>query len=265
MVTNLKAEKATVLENLQLVRGPYLQVGNESSLVIRWATHTPVQSRVWYGVTPDNLCFLQEGTTIGCNHSVKLDGLTPDTKYFYAIGTPEGVIAGGTEDYSFVTAPALDLAPEDVRPLRILVLGDAGRANDIAASVRDGYLKFTGTRHTDLWLMLGDNAYEIGTYEEYQRAIFEMYPQLLRSSVLWTAIGNHDGGCADSTTQTGPYYELFSMPTCGEAGGLPSGTAAYYSFDWGNVHFVCLDSYGCDRIAHQSDRVRTVQENLRLI
>lgn len=245
MITYLETGKATVLENLRIVRGPYLQLGSESSIAIRWATDTPVQGRVWYGESPERLCLVQDETTIACNHAVKLSQLAPDTKYYYAVGTPEGLLAGKTEDFFFVTAPSLDLAPEDIRPLRICVLGDAGRGNDIAASVRDGYLKFTGSRHTDLWLMLGDNAYDTGTYEEYQRGIFGSVSQLLQSSVLWTAIGNHDAGSADSLSQSGPYYELFSMPTCGEVGGLPSGTAAYYSFDYGNIHFICLDSYGC--------------------
>ncbi|KYC35818.1 metallophosphoesterase [Scytonema hofmannii PCC 7110] len=247
MITYLETGKAVVLENSRIVRGPYLQLGSESSIAIRWATDTPVQGRVWYGESPERLCFVQDETTIACNHIVKLRDLEPDTKYYYAVGSSGGILAGKTEDFFFVTAPSSNLAPEDVRPLRICVLGDAGRGNDIAASVRDGYLKFTGSRHTDFWLMLGDNAYETGTYEEYQRGIFDMYPQLLQSSVLWTAIGNHDAGSADSPSQSGPYYELFTMPTCGEVGGLPSGTAAYYSFDYGNIHFICLDSYGCDR------------------
>jgi len=34
-------------------------------------------------------------------------------------------------------------------------------------------------RHTDLWLMLGDNAYDTGTFNEYH-AVFDMYPHLLR-------------------------------------------------------------------------------------
>lgn len=231
---------------LQIIRGPYLQVGTESSIIIRWATNTPVSSKVWYGTTPDRL-FTQEQITITCNHTVQLKGLKPDTKYYYAVGTETEILSGKTDDYFFVTAPSKDLASVAVRPIRILVLGDAGRANDIAAHVRDGYQKFTGTRHTDLWLMLGDNAYDIGTHEEYQQAIFDMYPQLLRTSVLWTAIGNHDAGCASSLSQTGPYYELFTLPSSGEAGGVPSGTAAYYSFNYGNIHFICLDSYGSDR------------------
>jgi len=237
----------TLLKQPQIARGPYLQQGTDSSIIIRWATDAPVQGRVWYGTEFERLASTLEEITTTCDHQVKLNGLIPDQKYYYAIGTSAGVLVGGTEDYFFVTAPSVDLASEFIRPLRIWVVGDAGRGNDIAASVRDGYLKFTGSRHTDLWLMLGDNAYETGTLEEYQQGIFNMYPTLLRHSVLWTAIGNHDAGNASSLDQTGPYYELFTPPAYGEAGGIPSGTAAYYSFDYGNIHFFCLDSYGSDR------------------
>lgn len=242
-----EAKQGTVIENLQIVRGPYLQQGTSSSITIRWATNAPVQGVVWYGTDPDRLCLKHQETTITSDHIVKLSGLTKDTKYYYAIGTVGGIQIGGTEDYFFVTAPSQESVSVGLRPIRIWVLGDAGRGNDVAASVRDGYLKFTQTRHTDLWLMLGDNAYDTGTYEEYQRGIFDMYPQVLRSSVLWTAIGNHDARCANSQLQTGPYYELFSPPTRGKAGGVPSFSAAYYSFDYGNIHFICLDSYGSDR------------------
>lgn len=37
------------------------------------------------------------------------------------------------------------------------------------------------------------------------------------------------------------------MPKNGEAGGVPSGTAHYYSFDYANIHFVCLDSQTANR------------------
>jgi hypothetical protein len=70
---------------------------------------------------------------------------------------------------------------------------------------------------------------------------------MLRKSVLWPTLGNHDGNTADSATQSGPYYDIFTLPRSGEAGGLASGTEAYYSFDYGNVHLICLESYETDR------------------
>ena len=70
---------------------------------------------------------------------------------------------------------------------------------------------------------------------------------ILRQTVLWPTLGNHDGRSADSATQSGPYYDIFTLPKNAQAGGLASGTEAYYSYDVGNVHFICLDSDDTDR------------------
>src|SRR6185436_8875510 len=123
------------------------------------------------------------------------------------------------------------------------------------------YTTFTGARATDLLLMLGDNAYPDGTDAEYQAAVFSMYPAILRKSVLWPTFGNHDGHSADSASGTGPYYAVFTLPRAGEAGGEPSGTEAYYAFDYGNVHFVCLDSYESGRTP-AGDMLTWLEEDL---
>jgi hypothetical protein len=95
--------------------------------------------------------------------------------------------------------------------------------------------------------MLGDNAYSTGTDEEHQIAVFDIYRDILKTSVVWPTLGNHDAGSAASITQSGVYYDIFTLPTMGQAGGLMSGTEAYYSFDYGNVHYVCLNSQDTDR------------------
>jgi hypothetical protein len=46
---------------------------------------------------------------------------------------------------------------------------------------------------------------------------------------------------------TYPYFDIFTLPTAGEAGGVPSGTEHWYSFDLGMVHFICLDSMTASR------------------
>ena len=106
--------------------------------------------------------------------------------------------------------------------------------------MRDAYGAFTGGAHTDVWLMLGDNAYFSGTDPQFQAAVFDMYPEYLRQTPLWPTRGNHE--------MSAPvYYGNFTLPSAAEAGGLASGSEAYYSFDHANVHFVCLDSHGTDR------------------
>ena len=39
---------------------------------------------------------------------------------------------------------------------------------------------------------------------------------------------------------------MFDGDSVGEAGGVPSGTESYYSFDYANIHFICLDSQDSD-------------------
>jgi tetratricopeptide (TPR) repeat protein len=227
----------------RLLRGPYLQSGTSTSMVVRWRTDIATSSAIVYGAWPAGEFRRAVDQAKVTDHVMKLDGLSPDTRYDYTIGSTRGVLLGGQVDTPFVTSPATG-APKSTR---IWVLGDSGTADAAAARVRDAYLAFTGARGTDVWLMLGDNAYNSGTDTEYQRAVFDMYPETLRSVPLWPTFGNHDGFSANSSTQSGPYYDIFTLPTDGNAGGVPSGTEAYYAFDYANIHFICLDSYESSR------------------
>jgi hypothetical protein len=231
--------------NLQLTRGPYLQMGTPSSIVVRWRTSGPSDSQVRYGTDPSNLIGTVNAAPLTTEHEVAVSGLSPNTRYYYSVGSTTQTLAGGNANYTFVTAPVTGAAV----PTRVWVLGDSGTADANARAVRDSYYQFAGSTAPNLWLMLGDNAYEQGLDTEYQAAVFDMYPATLRQSVLWPTLGNHDGAAANSSTGTGPYYDMFTLPAAGQAGGLASGTEAYYSFDYGNIHFICLESFETNRAA----------------
>lgn len=222
-----------------LVRGPYLQSGTPTSVVVRWRTSEPTESHVKFGDLPSSLNRTIFNTVLTTNHEVLVAGLLPNAQYYYSIGTESETLAGGAE-YFFVTAP------ETAKPTRIWVLGDAGTRNASQRAVRNAYYALSTNRHTDLWLMLGDNAYGSGTDPEYQGSVFNMYPEMLRKSVLWPTLGNHDTYSTGAVEQF-PYLEIFTLPTAGEAGGVPSGTEKYYSFNYGNIHFVVLDSMSSNR------------------
>jgi hypothetical protein len=164
-------------------------------------------------------------------HEVQLTGLTPDARYYCSIGSNNATLAGDDAEHFFAAASK----PGTEKPVRVWVIGDSGTANKKARAVRDGYLAANGNAYTHVWLMLGDNAYNDGKDREYQEAVFEMYPSLLRQTVLRPTLGNHDGHSADSDTQRGVYYDVFTLPRRGEAGGVASGTEAYYSFDYVNI------------------------------
>jgi calcineurin-like phosphoesterase family protein/Calx-beta domain-containing protein/purple acid phosphatase-like protein/thrombospondin type 3 repeat protein len=232
----LPADAQTVL------RGPYLQRGSHNQVIVRWRTDSATDSRVRTSTSLTGTFTNVDNSTSTTEHEVTLSGLTANTKYFYSIGSTSAVLSGPDANTFFVTSPT----PGVAKNTRVWVLGDAGTNNSSQKAVRDAYYGFAATRHTDLWLMLGDNAYTDGTDAEYQNAVFgstNAYATMLRKSVLWSTMGNHEGHTADSLTQTGPYYSIFTFPKNGEAGGLASGTEAYYSFDYGNIHFICLESY----------------------
>jgi len=238
----LLAPNLSINRTAAVVRGPYLQLGTATSIVVRWRTEIPTESRVLYGSSPGDLTSEARDASTTTEHIVRVAGLQPATTYFYSVGTDKAPLAGGDADTSFVTAPAEGSAS----PVRVWILGDSGTAKTAARAVRDGYGKFAGTARADVWLMLGDNAYPDGTDSQYQAAVFRMYPKLLARSVLWPAAGNHDQH-SKSADGAGIQGEIFTLPAQGEAGGVASGTAAYYAFDHANVHFISLDSGKEDR------------------
>ncbi|NND45043.1 MAG: DNRLRE domain-containing protein [Xanthomonadales bacterium] len=225
-----------------VTRGPYLQSLDEDGLIVRWRTDLATDSVVRYGT---DSATLNQTVTVGgsrTEHSVVLGGLNPATQYFYSVGDSLGTIAGDAS-YFFSTAPI----PGTAANTRIWVIGDSGTADANARAVRDAFKAWSASSPADFMVMLGDNAYNDGTDAEYQAAVFDTYPELLRQLPVWSTLGNHDGHTADSATQSGPYYDIFDFPTAGEVGGLASGTEAYFSWDYGNIHFVNLDSYETDR------------------
>jgi 3',5'-cyclic AMP phosphodiesterase CpdA len=228
----------------KLLRGPYLQLATTNSMVIRWRTDYPAKGVVRYGLTEATATNLVSHAGKLAEHIVLLSGLKPATRYFYSVGTEANVwLSPVTNTMTFVTPPPVGPA----KPTRIWVIGDPGTANASQRAVRDAFYRWNRADAPDLWLMLGDNAYGEGTDAQYQAAVFQMYAWLLANSPLWPTLGNHDAGSANSGTQSGVYYDIFTLPTLGQAGGLPSGTEAYYSFDYANIHFICLDSSDTDR------------------
>ncbi len=181
------------------------------------------------------------------DHIIPMDGgevgkrAKKPTRHF-AVGTTNVTFVGADSNTFFVTHPPIGPA----KPTRIWVLGDPGTRKKEQFKVRDAYYQWNGDRSTDLWIMLGDNAYSAGKDDEYQGGVFDAYKSMLRKSVLWPCLGNHDAGSANSPTQSGVYYDIFTLPSQAQAGGVMSGTEAYYSFDYANMHFVVLDSADSD-------------------
>lgn len=233
---------APVPGGASLERGPYIQSLTENSVILHWKTDVTVDTKVQYGTNSAALTQEAALPTPTTDHIVTLSGLTPNTKYFYAIGTSVGVIQGDTNNY-FTTAPLNGSEGK----YTFWVSGDCGTNTTHQRNVRDRYLEYMDGKSANGWLLLGDNAYNSGTEQEYSSNFFDIYESnLMRNTPLWPAPGNHDYANSGSrqNDHAVPYFDIFDLPSNGEAGGVPSGTEAFYSYDYGNIHFLALDSYG---------------------
>jgi hypothetical protein len=233
---------------LTVTRGPYLQRPTDSGMIIRWRTDAAGDSKVSYGTSPSALNQVASLASAVTDHRVEITGLQPNTTYYYRIESNNQVLAGGDSLHRFHTAPI----PGTVQPIRAWVIGDFGKASQGQQDVRDSYLNFEADTHTDLWLWLGDNVYENGTDQEYTDKVFHPvygYPTIFPRLPFLPTPGNHDYLSIQPPTSninpgqhSGPYYEMVDVPFNGELGGTPSGMPAFYSYDWGNAHFVSANS-----------------------
>ncbi len=245
-------------EEVRILRGPYLQSGTTSGIIIKWKTSEPVTSRILYGTHSDNLNKIINDSVKVVDHEVKIEGLKKHTKYYYAVGTEEEMLIEDDPTYYFVTSPDQDFS----EVVHIWAIGDFGTGDREPENVKNAYMKFRKGYHTDVWLMLGDIAYHFGKDEEFQRSIFgDTYKYMMRNTVIWPTPGNHDMRSADSETESGPYYDVFTVPINGEAGGEPSSTEAYYSYNYGDIHFISLDSEDTPRQIF-GDMARWLQRDL---
>jgi hypothetical protein len=226
----------------EITRAPYLQMLGEKSVQIRYRTNQAIISEVQ--VSSDGKTFnrTKKSSQTNTEHLVLIDSLTASNKYFYRIRLTSTQYAGDST-YFFKTAPTIGSQEK----FSVWSIGDMYPDGPYQKNVYEGFKKFIGNKYTNLFLTVGDNVYGGGTDDDFQKNFFQIYQNgpLLKQSALFPSVGNHDYD-AYPKNQDHPdmaYYQSFTLPTKGELGGLASGSEAYYSFDYGNTHFICLDSY----------------------
>lgn len=267
----------------EVVREPYLQAVTDSSIFIVWRTKGAIEPVVQYGSKVRSLKSMSESANITVRvssdltgdrklyseteeeaqkresrrrddpsgdsniyqYEVELTGLDANSEYFYAVYDGDNRLTEQDKAYRFKTLPKIG----DAIPQRIWVVGDSGTGGGAQRKVYDAMLEFVDDtkRDLDMFIHVGDMAYTDGANYEFQRGFFDPYADTLKQVVVWPSMGNHEGYTSRGLTGIGPYYDAYIVPTQGEAGGVASGTEAYYSYDVGAIHFICLDSHDLDR------------------
>jgi hypothetical protein len=204
-----------------LPRLPYLQSVGETSAIVAFRSGVSCTPFVRFGEGTD-LSRTATATAAGWRHAVKLTGLLPGRTYSYSVNAC-GSVTGAR---AFRTA-----SPATTQRVRFTTMGDFGTGGSSQKAV---FAMMNRPEWRGEFLVaLGDNAYSSGTEQEFQDRMFTPMAPLLREVPMFPSLGNHEY----VTNQGQPYLDNFYLPT-----NNPAGTERYYSFDWGHVHFVALDS-----------------------
>lgn len=210
-----------------IARHPYLQSVTSSGARLMWTSTAsqPETVALWAGgeeaTSMRNAQIDDTRYLVGANQvAAQLDSLEPNAIYCYELRDASGERIYGPA--GFRTAPSADT---DER-IDMVLFGDSGFASSDQAAVA-AQLE---TVPIDLMLHVGDLAYDTGTIAEFETNHFGMYRALMPSLPFFPTIGDHD----DATEAAGPYREAFALPDMGGE--------RYYSFDWGPVHVLVLDS-----------------------
>jgi Calcineurin-like phosphoesterase len=158
-------------------------------------------------------------------HQADFEGLVPGAEHVYRI------LMDGYETFS--PAGPLQFRAPGATPFRFLVFGDSGWGSPSQAQIAALMMG----EQPDLVVVTGDLGYPFGTYAYYETNYFDYYAGLSKSVPFFPCPGNHDyyGDNLQS------YIAMNAVPV----EGVPEQERGrYYSFDWGNTHFISLDSMG---------------------
>lgn len=181
--------------------------GTTKSSVVEYGTSAK------YGSQAMGSSYTYSGSA-GVLHRVKMDGLTPGTTYHYRVGDP---IGGWSVDHTFQTAPV------DGRNFTFTAIADQGTTKNSIKNV-----ELASALNSSFTLPVGDLSYSTGSQGTWDRW-FKIIAPIASNALYLPTIGNHEVE-ANVGGNLSLYLNQFVLP----------GNERWYSFDWGNAHFVSL-------------------------
>jgi hypothetical protein len=205
-------------------KGPYVQNVDTTGVTICWTTDFVGSSIVEFGATrrvgqraTAELNHKRQVWTSGDDveviafHEVRIDGLVPDTRYYYRVRTDDVA----SDIFTFTTAV------KPGTPFRFVAWGDS-RPMGSDRTVMHLIDELGGDPR---FLINNGDIVSYGQRWPEWREFFTINGARMATTPLYPALGNHEDN-ADA------YFHLFSLP----------GNERWYSFDYGDVHVITLDS-----------------------
>ncbi len=207
--------------NINLVRGPILQMPNQGRVTVLWRTDAATDSVVEYGADTNYNGGVVSNATLVRQHEVDLPVFAPGTTVHYRIRSGGVPLAA-----SHFRAPKVP-----GQAFRFAIMSDYGSPTTNTTAVAAQAL----LQDPDLLITSGDNVQQnAGPPGLFDGHWFGPLAGLTRRMPMMPSLGNHDIRVARGQW----YLDALLLPTNG-----PPGLAERnYSYDYGNAHFVVLDA-----------------------
>ncbi len=213
-----------------IIRGPSLSMVTQNSVMISWWTKNSGSSIVHYG-TDQALKKQVSNSESVKNHEIQLNNLEFNSTYYYQVETD------GTKSntYQFKTAPGFSDS------FKFIICGDNRGGTDFEQpDVFSDIVANMVSAKPDLIFALGDLIHNDDEYEsdfdflqKQWDAFFDIIDDATHEIPWIYIIGNHD---APENFGESSFTEVFVQPK------EPDPYERYFSFDYGPVHFIVLDT-----------------------
>lgn len=200
------------------IKGPYLQNVTKNSITVMWETDTPSDSRVDYGTSELLNLSVHKPEKVRI-HEVTIDNLQPETKYHYR------AISGKLSS----TTNTFRTAIHENTPFRFIVWGDNHNDGPRFEQNVNRMITF----QPDLAINVGDMVLTGSNYDHWGYEFFIPGRNLFKNTPLFPSLGNHEYGGYGTGNRVIWYETFFSLP----------GTEYYYSYNYGNSHFIHLNPH----------------------
>ncbi len=207
--------KQDVIQNMELVSL------SDTGMTVTWVTRKKTRTRILYG-KDEMLPKSSDVQDLSKWHYVELDGLDPETRYYYEVGGNKRI--SERKHFETLSSPGQYL-------FSFATLADLHIGDDNSKMLAEQCVSEINERGVDFTIVKGDLANDgskehlEGTRDVLDRLQGDYYP----------IIGNHDVWEYEDGKFSNEYFlATFAHKLLSDS--------TYYSFDYQDHHFICMDS-----------------------
>ncbi len=211
---------------------PFLQYGTETGMTVVWQATIPCAGRLFWGedITCPNLIDAKDQGPI---HQIRIEGLQPETQYFYRVESSASDELIASEPSTFQTACKRGT------PVTFAVISDTQKNLKVAGKISE--LAWAHRPH--FILHPGDLVDQGKKNTDWLQEFFPSMNELISRVPLFPVLGNHEQNAKN-------YFDYMALPD----------PEYYYTFSYGDADFFMIDSNR--NVDPDSEQYRWLDERL---